>query len=383
VRLTSDNRQKSSVLQRWLMLSVPLLSLATLSACGEQKIVQETVRPVKAMVIPAAATERVLTYSGVLAPRIESSLGFRVSGKILERFVNVGDRIQSGQKIARLDEKDLKLAENSARANVTAAKSRVAVAKDALARANYLLPNGFIAKSAVDQRQLEMDSAQSALDAANDQLNQAINSSSYAILVADKDGIVTSVKAEPGQVVAVGQAVITLAHSGDIEVAAAVPEQEISKLKAGDAANVALWPAQGTDLPGKIREIAGAADTASRTYSVRVTINAPRAEMRLGMTASVSFRVAQKAPPIIVPLTALAGRDGKTFAFIADKDREIATGRQVDIEGVSDAGANVKSGLHAGEILITGGVQFLQDGMKIRLPKDVLTQVADSNALPR
>src|SRR5436305_4138944 len=118
--------------------------------------------------------------------RIESTLGLRVSGKIVERLVNVGDRIKIGDKIARLDEKDLKLAENSAKASVTAAKTRLGVANDALGRANYLLPNGFIAKSVVDQRQLEADAAKAALDSAQDQLAQATNATSYALLLADK-----------------------------------------------------------------------------------------------------------------------------------------------------------------------------------------------------
>src|SRR5262249_11382947 len=153
---------------------------------------------------------------------------------IIERYVNAGDQVEAGQKIAKLDEKDLKLAENSARAAVAAAKSRLDVAKDALRRATFLLPNGFIAESAVDQRELEFDSAQSALNSAEDQLNQAVNATSYALLLADKGGVVTSVRAEPGQVVAAGQAVVTFALAGDREASVAVPEQEIVRLKTGD-----------------------------------------------------------------------------------------------------------------------------------------------------
>src|SRR5258706_6528315 len=195
MRLKCDNCEKSSFVNRNLgLFSVLVLPLA-LVACDEPKVAQQQVRPVKAMIIPAAVRERTLTYSGVIAPRIDSSLGFRVSGKIVERYVNAGDQVTEGQKIARLDEKDLKLAENSARSAVAGAKTRVSVAKDALQRANFLLPNGFIAKSAVDQRQLEFGSAQSALDAAQDQLKQAVNATGYALLLVDKEGIVTSVRA--------------------------------------------------------------------------------------------------------------------------------------------------------------------------------------------
>jgi RND family efflux transporter MFP subunit len=378
MRLKCDEREKSSAVSRKRGFAALLLTSLTLAACGDQKAADVGVRPVKAMIVPAPVSERILTYSGVISPRIESTLGFRVPGKIVERYVNAGDQVTAGQRIARLDEKDLKLAENSARAAVAAAKSRVAVAKDALDRANFLLPNGFIAKAAVDQRQLELDSAKSALDAAEDQLNQAINATSYALLLAEKNGLVTSVRAEPGQVVAAGQAVITLAHTSDIEVVAAVPEQEIVRLKPGDGASLALWSAPGVTSDGKIREIAGAADAASRTYSVRVTIGNPVPEMRIGMTASAAFKIPQETAISILPLTALTERDGKTVAFVVDKDTQIVRQRAVETSGVSEEGARVASGLAPGEIVVTGGVQFLEDGMKVRLAKEVLTAAIDT-----
>ena len=376
MRIQRDKYENASFVRRkcaWAAAAVvPLL----LAGCGEEKVVEVLVRPVKAMVVPEPVTERVLTYSGVIAPRIESTLGFRVSGKITERYVNVGDEVKAGQKIAKLDEKDLKLAEHSARAAVAAAKTRFEVARDALNRAKFLLPNHFIAQSAVDQRQLEFHSAQSTLNAAQDQLDQAINATSYALLLSDENGIVTSVRSEPGQVVAAGQAVITLAHSNDIEASVAVPEQMIVKLANGQPASISLWSAPDIKGDGKIREIAGAADTASRTYVVRVTIAKPVPQMRIGMTAAVAFHIPQDSPAVIVPITALASERGKTIAFVANKDTQTVARRDVETGRVTDKGVLVKAGLKPGEILITGGVQFLQNGMTVRLPKQAVTEVA-------
>jgi len=360
--------------------AVVFLPLA-LAGCSDEKVTEVPARPVKVMVVPKPVTERALAYSGVIAPRIESTLGFRVPGKIMERFVNVGDTVKAGQKIAQLDEKDLKLAENSARASVAAAKTRFGVASDALNRAKFLKPNGFIAQSAVDQRQLEFDSAQSALNSARDQLDQAINATSYALLLADKDGIVTSVRAEPGQVVGAGQAVITLAHSDDIEASVAIPEQEIIKLKEGERASISLWSAPDIMSEGKIREIAGAANPASRTYAVRVTITNPVPEMRIGMTAAVTFRVPQDTPAVIVPVTALAGEGGKTIAFVASQDTQTVARRDIETGRLSDEGVRVKAGLKPGDILVTAGVQFLEDGMKVRLPKGAMTEIAQADGL--
>ncbi len=220
-------------------------------------------------------------------------------------------------------------------------------------------------------------------NSAQDQFNQAANATSYALLAADKAGVVTSVRAEPGQVVSAGQPVITLAHANDIEVSVAVPEQEITNLKADDPAFVSLWAASNVNSAGKIREIAGAADAASRTYAVRVTIARPVAGMRLGMTASVAFRVPLDAPPVIVPLTAFTEENGKTIAYVADRDRQTVARREVRLDGITEDGVKVRSGLQPGEIVVTGGVQFLRDGMRVRLSKEVLTAVADSSPVKR
>ena len=111
-----------------------------LAGCkGEAAVSQESVRPVKVAVVETTSPERILTYSGVVRPRVESALGFRVPGKIIARLVNVGDRIEVEQTIARLDDTDLKLAENAARAAVASARSRRDVASDNLERAKVLL----------------------------------------------------------------------------------------------------------------------------------------------------------------------------------------------------------------------------------------------------
>jgi RND family efflux transporter MFP subunit len=147
-----------------------------MAGCTAEATVQEQLaRPVKVAIVAAAPQERTLTFSGVVRPRIESALGFRVAGKIVERFVNVGDRVDFGQVIARLDETDLKLAENSAGAAVAAARSRRDVASDHLDRAKVLLPKAFISKAAYDTRRNELDVAVAALDSAEAQLRQAVN----------------------------------------------------------------------------------------------------------------------------------------------------------------------------------------------------------------
>src|SRR5215813_1544569 len=165
--------------------------LAILAGCDSQaKIEQEIVRPVKVAVVGEAVHGRTLTYSGVVRPRIESAVGFRVAGKIVERLVNVGDRVEVGQVIARLDDSDLLLAENSVKAAVASARSRRDVASDNFERGKALLPQAIISQQGYDTRRNDLDAAVSALDSAEAQLRIASNAVEYAVLKADKAGIV-------------------------------------------------------------------------------------------------------------------------------------------------------------------------------------------------
>jgi RND family efflux transporter MFP subunit len=353
---------------RAISLAAVLGIAAGLAGCkGEAAVQEETARPVKVTVVERASPRQTLTYSGVVRPRVESALGFRVPGKIVARSVNVGDRIEVGQAIARLDETDLKLAENAAAAAVASARSRRDVARDNLERAKILLPKAIISQAAYDTRRNELDAAEAALDTAEAQLRQAVNAVGYTTLKADKAGIVTAVLAEPGQVVGAGQAVATLAEAGETEIAVAVPEQDAGRLSIGQTAKIALWAGPRVNLDGRIREIAGQADPASRTYAVRIAVEMPPQTMRLGMTAAVTLSIDGQAVPMVVPLTALAEGDGGPVAFVVDRANQVVRMTAVTLAGVAEGGVRIASGLQAGDMIVTAGVQFLQDGMRIRL----------------
>jgi RND family efflux transporter MFP subunit len=330
------------------------------------------VRPVKVAIVAAAPQGRTLTFSGVVRPRIESSIGFRVGGKIVERAVNVGDTVKLGQLIARLDATDLKLAEAGAKAAVAGARTRRDVAHANLERAKPLLAQSFISQAAYDIRRNEFDAAVSALETAEAQLHQAANAGTYATLTADKAGTVTAVTAEPGQVVGAGQPVIAIAEAGAIEVAIAVPEQEAGRLAAGQRAAVRLWADTGAGVEGRIREIAGQADPASRTYAVRVAIATPPKAMRLGMTATVSISFENgDGGGVVVPLSALTEVDGAPVVFVVDAESKTVRRRHVTIAGPVADGLRVTGGLKVGDTVVSAGVQFLRDGMRVRLPGEL------------
>ena len=366
-RPSSDTARAS----KWSRSALGLLLAVSVGACkGEAKVEQEIVRPVKVAVVAEQARGRVLIYSGVVRPRIESNLGFRVSGKIVERAVNVGDRVEVDQVIARLDDTDLVLAENSARAAVAAARSRRDVASDNLDRGKALLPKAIITQAAYDTRRNEMDAAVSALDAAEAQLRQASNAVGYAALKADKVGIVTAVLGEPGQVVSAGQPVIRLAQAGETEIAVFVPEQDSGQLAIGQQAKISLWAGPRSSFEGRIREIAGQADPASRTYAVRITVRGSPPIMRLGMTASVTLRIDDESAAMVVPLTALTESEGSSVVFVVDPASKTVRKIEVTVAGLADESVRIAKGLHPGDLVVTAGVQFLRDGMRVRLPDE-------------
>jgi membrane fusion protein, multidrug efflux system len=358
------NRNRSG-----LFLLMPMLAM--LAGCtGEAKVEQEIVRPVKVAVVGEAARARTLTYSGVVRPRIESAIGFRVAGKIVERLVNVGDRVEVSQVIAQLDETDLRLAENSAKAAVASARSHRDVARDNFERGKALLPQATISQQAYDTRRNEFDAAASALDSAEAQLRLATNAVEYATLKADKAGIVTAVMAEPGQVVSAGQTVITLAQAGETEIAVAVPEQDSGHLAIGQPAKITLWAGPRVSIEGRIREIAGQADPASRTYAIRIAVSEAPSIMRLGMTASVALRIDDEAATVVVPVAALTESDGSPVVFVVELANKTVRKTPVTTAGMAEEGVRITTGLTPGDLVVIAGAQFLRDRMRVRLPDE-------------
>lgn len=375
LRPTNEEKRISSAFLRQASFfkgAASALLALSLAACQEEVTAEKVVRPVKAIVVAQETGEQTKSFSGNIKARTESALGFRIAGKITERKVDIGDRVKTGQIIARLDDTDLVLSQNSARAALQSAKTRLTVATDALDRATKLQPKGYTPNSVVDQRKLEVDAAEAALQAAEAQARQTENATGYAVLRANQDGIITSVQAEAGQVVAAGTPVVTVAESGDMEVALSVPEQDVTQLEIGQQAQLRLWADANVEATGKISEIAGQADPASRTYAVRVVITDPPPAMRLGMTATATLSLNSQSPYVALPLPALTQIGGRKAVYVADRTSSKVSPRFVETGGVTDETVKVVSGLQPGEVVVTGGVQFLTDGQFVRLPDSVV-----------
>ncbi|OJF96077.1 efflux RND transporter periplasmic adaptor subunit [Pararhizobium antarcticum] len=362
-----------------LKASVLLAAMAGLAGCSEEapETRAEVIRPVKVMTVSEAQTGRDLEYSGAIRARTEMALGFRVGGKITERLVDIGGRVNKGDVLARIDTTDYALSVLTAQANLAAAERQVETAELTRRRANELFDKQVSPKSQLEQAQLSYNQAVSTRDAARSSLEQARNQVSYGALQADRNGIVTAVNAEAGQVVAAGNPVVTIAADGEKEVQVAVPETDILAFKPGKTVKVAIWSNSGELLQGKVREVAGSADPQSRTFAIRISLpeNTPAL---LGMTASVSTAADAGPSLIAVPLSALAKDGEKALVWTVDPASETVHARPVEIADFAGTQARIAQGLKPGDIIVTAGTQFMREDLKVKLPQASLNQQASA-----
>lgn len=349
---------------------------AVLTGCSEEKAeTAEVVRPVKVVEIVQANTGRQLSYSGSVRARTEMNLGFRVGGKIVERAVNVGDRVKAGDLIARIDATDYELAARSAAANLDAAERQVETARLVRDRAEQLLARKFASQAQSDQAVLSYNQAVATRDAAKSSLSQAKNQVVYTHLLADRSGIVTTINADVGQVVGSGTPVATVAVEGEKEVQVAVPETEIASFRAGLPVKVGVWSDAGLSLDGMVREVAGSADQQSRTFSVRVSLP-DDARVLLGMTATVEVAAGGSAAYVSVPLSALAEKDGYPIVWVVDRDTELVRSRPVTLADFTGDGVRVIRGLDVGDLVVAAGTQFMVDNLKVTISNETAGQSA-------
>jgi membrane fusion protein, multidrug efflux system len=296
------------------------------------------------------------SYSGEVRARVETTLGFRIAGKIVERRVDVGMAVKPGQVLARLDPTDAGL-------QVTQAEAQRALAAAELARYRDLKAKNYISASALDARE-------AAFQAADAQAALARNQAAYTTLAADRAGVIGQVLAEPGQVVSVGQAVFRLAPDGEREIAIALPEGEVSGFKLGQAAEVTFWAAPGAvgkPLTGRLREISPAADPVTRTYPARVSLKDADPLLPLGLSATVRFPSGTPgATRLMVPLTAIFQQGAQPAVWTVGADNTVRL-QPVSIAAYADGGAVVVGGLAGGEQIVAAGVNLLSAGEKVRI----------------
>lgn len=361
---------------RLSVVSIVSAAVLVLSGCSEEKAeTKEIVRPVKVVEIAAIDTSRTLSYSGTVRARTEMNLGFRVNGKITERLVDIGQRVKTGDLLARIDPSDYELALASAQASLDATERQVETTELARLRAEQLFAKNVAPKSQLEQATLSYNQAVATRDAARSALDQAKNQVSYTVLKSDQNGIVTAVSADIGQVVGSGTPVVSVAVDGEKEVLVAIPETDIAQFKPGKVVTVGFWSDAGLMLEGKVREVAGSAEPQSRTFAVRISLpNDP--SVLLGMTAGILATAADTHQLVSIPLSALARKDDQPIVWTVDRTAETVHSRAVKVTDFTADGVRVAEGLKPGDVVVAAGTQFMTEGLKVKLGSDVKQQSA-------
>jgi RND family efflux transporter MFP subunit len=342
-----------------------LTALLFLAACEASTAPAPTgERPVQIQRVTLASRETARDFVGVVRARHETDLGFRVAGKIVSRLVNVGDRIRAGDIVAQVDGQDFRLQVESGEAELAAATSSLAQTEADLERYTTLRARGYASVAEYERKKAARDEADGRLVRARRALDIARNQLAYTDLKADADGVITATPVEPGQVVAIGQAVARLAHRGEKEAVVALPETWLGEAQRSRA-TVSLWSDPNRRFAAQLRELSPQADPATRTYAARFTIAGADDAVALGMTATVTLRRTAEAEVARLPLSAVLNRGSGPAVYVVD-DGGALTLKPVTLGSFNEDTAFVTAGLSDGDKVVTLGVQTLTAGLKVR-----------------
>jgi membrane fusion protein, multidrug efflux system len=345
---------------------VPAVALCLVSCHPAEKPVAAQPRPVRVVTVERRAVGDTVSLTGQVEAETEVSLSFRVGGRMIGRSVNVGDRVNAGQVIARLEPEPAENALRSARANLAAAESQLTKTRNDFDRQDELLRGGWTTRVRWDQARHSMQASQSQVDAERAQVATAEDNLSHSQLVADASGHVTAVGAEPGEVVAAGQMVVRLAREGGRDGVFDVPARVIQGAPLDPVVKVALASDPAVTASGRVREVAPQADPVTRTFRVRVGLDNPPAAMRLGSTVT-GVITREGADRIAIPASALTRVQGQPAVWIVDTKTDTVSLHPVDVYSFDLAQVIVSQGLEPGDVVVTAGVQALRPDEKVRL----------------
>ena len=348
---------------------VALVLVVLLTACQKAPPEQEPVRAVKVLTVGESDSHQAWEFSGEVRARVESNLGFRVGGKLVNRPAEIGQRVKAGQLLAQIDPQDYRVTADAAASQLVAAQSNRDVAEADLKRYQNLFDQGFISEAEMQRREAGFKAAQAQWRSAQAQNTVQGNQSNYTHLVADGAGVITSIDATPGQVVSAGQPVVRLALDGPRDVVFSIPEDKLSAVKTGDTVDVRMWR-DGQTFAAKVRDVSASADSVTRAFVVKAVLP-KEADPVLGTTVTVQVRHAKEAggQRVLLPTSALRTSAGATAVWVLDANTMMVKSRAIQVTMGEGNEVQVSSGLQDGEQVVVSGVHVLNEGQKVSLFK--------------
>jgi membrane fusion protein, multidrug efflux system len=364
--LTRIGQVKSTCrLSRTALLVLALQAI--LAACQpDTEASAPEVRPVRTLTVERREAGVPITLTGRIEAEDEVALAFRISGRLLANSGKLGDRVEPGQVVARLEPQNEMNTLRAAQANLAAAQGQLTQAQNHFERQDTLLKQGWTTRANHDQATQAQQTAQSQVDAAEAQLKAAHDLVSFTELKADAPGVLTAIGPSAGEVVQAGQMIVRLARKDGRDAVFDVPAQLIRSAPADPQIIVSLTDDPAVTAHGRVREVAPQANPVTRTFEVKIGLTEPPPAMRLG--ATVTGRMEMDSTPIIeIPATALTRVNQQPAVWIVDPSNSTVSMRNVDVLRFDQAQFAVSQGLDTGEVVVTAGVQALHPGQKVRL----------------
>ena len=350
----------------WIWLLLPAVAVLLASCKPAAKAEAPEIRPVRTVIAAKEEAGETVVLTGHVQAQDEASRAFRIAGRMTERLVNVGDRVEPGQVLARLDRQTEENGLRSARSNLAAAQGQLTYARATFERQRQLLANGHTPRARFDQAQKALQNAQSQVEDTEAQVKIATDRVGYTILEADAAGTVTARGAEPGEVVQAGQMIVQLAREGGRDAVFDVPAQLLRAAPRDSQVTVSLTDDPSVTAHGRVREVAPQANPTTRTFEVKIGLDDPPAAMRLGSTVTGSVRL-ETGKAIAIPASALTEFNRQPAVWIVDPKRLDVSLRNIGVLRYDPGSVVVSHGLDTGDIVVTAGVQALHPGQKVRL----------------
>lgn len=348
------------------MKSIVYLSLfGLLTACNDKPVVEKERPRVFVQEVKPADFAGSVTLTGDIQARVQTDLSFRVAGKIIQRTVDVGDRVTANQVLARLDPKDLQTNVDSAQAQVVAEQARVTQMAAAFVRQEKLLPKGYTSQSEYDSAKAALLSSKSALVAAQAQLANARDQLSYAALVADAPGVITARQAEVGQVVQATVPVFSLARDGERDAVFNVYESLLMEAPSARDIVVSLLDNPKIQVTGTVREVTPSVSAQTGTVQVKVALKELPEGMHLGSVVSATGNVAAQKV-VELPWSSLTKKIHEPAVWLVD-DEGKASLHAVQVGRYQTGSVLIRDGLTPGQKVVTAGGQLLHPGVLVEI----------------
>lgn len=342
-------------------------------ACGNKtEPVAQVLRPVKYEKVGFVGGEITRTFSGTAQTDKIVNLSFRSSGIITQMDIKLGQHVQKGQLLAKLDNVQSRLSYEQAITQLNSAASQMNTAKLNLNRVRLLYEKGSSSLSDFEAAKNSFRTSQESYNSANRGVEIQQEQIQFGYIYASENGIIASVTAEIDENVQAGQVIGVLNAGADMQISLGIPESVINYVKENSEVIIGLPALRDITFEGRVSEVAPALDPDSATYPVKVTVTNPSDDIRSGMAANVTFNFTQgdsKKNTLVVPTHAV-GEDSKgRFVFVLEdeNDKVLVKKQHIEIGNLSLEGFEVVSGLKEGQNIATAGLQTLLDGQEVRL----------------